>query len=181
MIKVKSHIHADQGNHLMGKANAHPPPQHWLGQTRLKRCSCQANFWSGRHNHIVSDTLFTKWKVNLNCISTGSPCGEDVSLSIVWSTGWPSHDQPPLSAHKSHFMPATLLKRQNKSPISTAAALAHCADKHREISGTKQSGTLQHPKLCSGAPCCIKLRVCPTSYSRGNFLLLPPEGQQRHQ
>lgn len=148
----------------MGKTNAHPQPQPWLGQTSLKRCSCQADFWGGRHDHIVSDTLFTKWKVNLNCISTGSPCGKDGSLIIVWSTGCPPHDQPPLTVHKSHFMPATLLKRQNKSPISTAA-LAHCAGNHCEISGTKKSGTLQHPKLCSGASGCIKLRVLLTAAS----------------
>lgn len=111
--------------------------------TLLKRCSCQDDFWSRRRFHIVSDMLLTKWKVNLNCICTGSPCGEDGILMIVCPTGCPPHDQPPFSAHKSHFMPAMLLKRRNKSPISTAAALAHCADNHCEISRTKQSRTLQ--------------------------------------
>lgn len=118
--------------------------------------------------------MFTKWKVNLNCISTGFPCGEDGSFIIVWSTGCPPHDRPQLPAHKSHFIPATLLKSQDKSPISTAAALAYCADNHREISGTKRSGTLQHPKLCSGTPGSVKLRVRPAvaSNRRRNFLLL---------
>lgn len=90
-------------------------------------------------------TLLTKWKVNLNFISTEFPCDNDGSFIIVWSTVCPPHDQSQLSAHKSYFMPATFLRRQDKSLISTVAALAYCADNHCEMSGTKQSRTLQHP------------------------------------
>lgn len=141
----------------MGRANAQPQPQSWLGQTCPMRCSCQADFWGKGLSHIVSDTLFTKWKVNLNCIFTRSPCGKDGSLIVGWCTGCPPHDQPPLSVHKSHFMPATLLKRQNKSLIGTAAALGHCANNHREIGRTEQSGTLEQPKVLSDALCSVKL------------------------
>lgn len=166
-----------EGNHLMGRTNAQPQLQSWLGQTSPKRCSCQDDFWGKRVVHIVSDTLFTKWKVNLNCISTGSPCGKDGSFIIAWSTSCPPHDQSPLSVHKSHFMPASLLKRQNKSLISTAAALGHCANNHREIGGTEQSKTLQQPRVLSTALCSFKqygLLRC------GNLWLLLPKSKQWH-
>jgi len=56
--------------------------QTWLIITHLKSFSCQADFWSSSHYHIVSDTLFTKWKVNLKCISTGSPVAKIATSSL---------------------------------------------------------------------------------------------------
>lgn len=85
--------------------NCNPRP--WSGQMRLKRCSCQVNFSSRRLGHIVSDTLFTKWKVNLNCISTGAPMWQRWQLHhrLVHQlpSSWPAPAPcPQIPFHASH-------------------------------------------------------------------------------
>lgn len=78
------------------------------------------------------------------------------SSSSAPLTAAPSRqDRPPLSAHKSLFNANRTSEKAYESLISTAAALAHGAHNHGEISETEQSGAQKN-----GEPdCSIRLRV----------------------
>lgn len=63
-------------------------------------------------------------------------------------------DQPPLSAHKSRFNANPTSEKEHESLIGRAAALAHCAHNHGEISETEQSGAQKNEE-----PDFIRLKV----------------------
>lgn len=131
-------------------------PKPWPGQTGRKRWSWQANFSNRRPCYIVV-TL-----INLNCIS----------IDPIWHWWQPHHRlvhrlpsswPVPVPCSQILFHASHTCEGKDKSPISMAAALAYCVDNHREMGGTKQRRTRQHPKLCSDTPHGIKLRVYPAS------------------
>jgi len=153
LIKVNGHSHADQGNRLMGKASSHAQPQ--LGLSVSQEVQLSRRFLEQGDTTIL---LVTHCSLSGKLIYTASPQGSHVAKMAASSSSGPPAallmtSPCSLPTHPISCQPR-FQKRQDKSPMSTAAALAHCADNRREISGTKQSGTLQHPTLCS-----IKLRV----------------------
>lgn len=138
----------------------------WVTRGAADMPRCEAGDWS-----IVVILIY------LNRISTELPSGDGGSLTVVCSADCPPRDQSQLPAHKSYFMPATLLKRQDKSPICKAAALAYCVDNHREMSETKAKRNSVAPKTMKQQHGEVQSE---TVSWRGNFLRADGQrGQQK--
>lgn len=112
----------------------------------------------------------TQCSLSGKLIKSASPQGPHVAKMATSSLSGPPAALPmtslSLSAHKSHFMPATLLKWQNKSLISFSTLCRQSSWNQRN----KAKRNSAAPKLC----------FTRQQLAKENFLKLPPKVQQRH-
>lgn len=114
----------------------------------------------------------TQCSLSGKLIKSASPQGPHVAKMATSSLSGPPAALPMTSLRSQHTNPISCQPRFWNDKTKAWSALAHCADNHREIRGTKQRGILHHPN--AALPDSSKLRGtswnCPLKYNKDTFI-----------